>query len=340
MINSSIENNNSIKLNRNQYNFSNFIFNSLVSEKILYLLSLIAEKNDLKRTKVIIYINLLDLSPIYNIKLRSFILGDLYNFCFDTYKKYIKRKSLRENRNNKDNRLLCQMILARHKIRCLYFSSKPNIIKNVVLLFDLNFPILKDRQFLINFKKYFHSKDNKNYSYIAFFDERLFLFKNFNKHHLEKSKNFKEENEQNFFNRNSFNYINRTSIIKNTDGNQIENEIQKNKNLENSYSPNKKPNIDKNNILSDNIIKRNSTKQNTDLNKFKGKIVQMSDKKAANKSNNSVIQENYKLDKANNSENEICLNENINISNNNYDSIDEDQSKFFYLITLKKSLFI
>jgi hypothetical protein len=176
-----------------QYNFSMLIFNSLVCEKILYLLSLIAEKSELKKTKIIIYINLIDLSPIYNSKLRQFILGDLYRFCYETYKSFIKRKTIRKIPDIRTNDLLFQMILSRHKIRCLYFSSRENIIKNVVLLFDLNFPILKHKQFLINFKKYFKKPRHKNYFYMAFFFETLFLFKNFNKYRIEKDDETEQE---------------------------------------------------------------------------------------------------------------------------------------------------
>lgn len=170
---------------KSQYNFSIFIFNSLISEKVLYLLSLIADKFELKKLKIILYINLLDLSPIYNVKLRLFILGDLYHFCFETYKKFIKRKTLRDVPEIRFNGLLYDIILARHKIRSLYFSSKTNVLKNVVLLFDLNFPILKNKHFLITFKKFFKTKPNRNLYYISFFDDHLFLFKNFQKHTLE-----------------------------------------------------------------------------------------------------------------------------------------------------------
>jgi len=70
----------------------------------------------------------------------------------------------------------------------LYFSSKSNIVKNVVLLFDLNFPILKDKHFLIYFKKFFRRREHRNYFYLAFFDKYLFLFKNFQKYELENCK--------------------------------------------------------------------------------------------------------------------------------------------------------
>lgn len=208
------------------YNFSMFIFNSLVSEKILYLLSLIADKSELKRTKIIIYINLLDLSPIFNVKLRSFILGDLYKFCFDSYKRFIGRKTIKEIPNIKENKLLCHMILARHKIRSLYFSSNKNVIKNVVLLFDLNFPILRDKHFLINFKKLFKKKNHKNYFYIAFFEEYLFIFKNFYKYEMDKAK--EEENE--YFNLNHLEYENRNSYTN------INSTLQKKKLVEENFN--------------------------------------------------------------------------------------------------------
>jgi len=282
--------NNSILENNSLENFSIFIFNSLVSEKILYLLSLIAEKSELKQTKIIIYINLLDLSPVYNVKLRLFVLGDLYNFCLDTYKRCIKRRTLIETAKIKENSLLCHMILARHKIRSLYFSSKSNIIKNVVLLFDMNFPILKDKHFLIYFKKFFRRTDIQNYFYLSFFDEYLFLFKNFRQYELEKAKmnesidlhvkESKMENKNHYQNINSiadhdknYDYL-VNNFTRKAKGNLNENDENKNKSYfedENKMEKEEKGvDFDKDNIrIQNNINQKVNVNDNDSLNSIK-----------------------------------------------------------------------
>jgi len=159
-----------------QYNFSMFIFNCLISEKILYLLSLIADKNELKKSKMLIFINLLDLSPIYNSRLRLFIIGDMSKFCNDSCLNLEKRLPKKDLIEIHSNELFYTMKLSNYKIRSIYHTSSEKK-KNVILLFDLNFPILKDINFLEKFKKYFLKKSkHKNDFYISFFDEKLFIF--------------------------------------------------------------------------------------------------------------------------------------------------------------------
>ncbi len=188
-----------------QYNFSMFIFNCLISEKLLYLLSIIADKSELKKSKMVIFINLLDLSPIYNSRLRLFILGDLYKFCDETCTNLKKRLSKKDLMDISSNEIYITMMLSRQKIRSLYFSSCENK-KNVILLFDLNFPILKDINFLEKFKKYFLKKNkHKNDFYISFFDERLFIFsdlKIFENEEIENNPNTKRNQKEigNFIN--------------------------------------------------------------------------------------------------------------------------------------------
>ena len=73
-------------------------------------------------------------------------------------------------------------------------------------MFDLNFPILKDINFLEKFKKYFLKKNkHKNDFYISFFDERLFIFsdlKIFENEEIENNPNTKRNQKEigNFIN--------------------------------------------------------------------------------------------------------------------------------------------
>jgi hypothetical protein len=204
-----------------QYNLSMFIFNCLISEKILYLLSLIADKSELKKSKMVIYVNLLDLSPIYNSRLRLFILADMQKFCYDFCTNLNKRMPEKDLNSNKD---LITMMLFQQKIRYLYHSSNDKK-KNVILLFDLNFPILSDLNFLEKLKKYFlNKKKHKNNFYISFFEDRLFVFSDL----------IDEKNK-----------MNKDSIINNF-GNKIEKLPDKNKNL---YNENENKSIDFWNII-------------------------------------------------------------------------------------------
>lgn len=173
----------------NYGNLTKYAFLSVASlffERILFLLSNLSEKYDQKKTQFFIYLNLLDLGPVYDKKIRSKILQKLLDYLNKTGLDIMKIKNVDFFQEN----TFVNTKLVRHKVRAMLNMTK-NFHKNILLLFDLDYPFMKDKTFqniIIN-----NIEKENHFYHIALFDYHLYINKNIDSSKLNKYNSQLEE---------------------------------------------------------------------------------------------------------------------------------------------------
>jgi hypothetical protein len=173
--------------------FAYLIICTLLFERILYLLANLSEKCDQKKTQFFIYLNMLDLGPVYDRKIRANILQKLLDYLNRSGLDFQKLAKISpfEQFDKEDGFLNTKLV--RHKVRAL-LNISITYPKSVLLLFDLNVPFLKDSNFqkiLIN-----AIMKDKHFFYFSCFDEKLYIYRNKNNlGEVDQSEIFKSDDE-------------------------------------------------------------------------------------------------------------------------------------------------
>lgn len=172
--------------------FAYLIICSLLFERILYLLANLSEKCDQKKTQFFIYLNMLDLGPVYDRKIRSNILQKLLDFLNRSGLDFQKQAKISpfEHFDKEDGFLNIKLV--RHKVRAL-LNMSITYSKNVLFLLDLNLPFLKDN----NFQKILLKPiiKEKHFFYFSCFDEKLYIYRNKNNIDEIQNEDLKSDNE-------------------------------------------------------------------------------------------------------------------------------------------------
>jgi hypothetical protein len=158
-------------------NLTKFAFmpvSSIMYEKILYQLSLLSEKYDQKKTQFYIYLNIIDLCPVHDRKIRLKIMQKLLD--------HLNSYSILKIKTNKDaysalfnHSDFTDFKIIRHKLRAIFNQSK-TYQKNNVILIDGNLPFLKHSCFIDIIKNVMMC--TKNEYYISIYDEILYVWHN------------------------------------------------------------------------------------------------------------------------------------------------------------------
>ena len=149
---------------------------SLFFERILFLLSSLSEKYEQRKTQFFIYLNLLDLGPVYDRQIRAIILQKLLDYLNKTGLEFMKQtKNTNFSEFFREGGYINTKIV-RHKVRALLNMSKP-YGKNILLLIDLNFPFAKESNFQEIIKDLVDK--TKHYFYFSCFNhQKLYIFRN------------------------------------------------------------------------------------------------------------------------------------------------------------------
>ena len=144
---------------------------NLFFERILFLLSTLSERFEQKKTQFYLYCNIFDLGPVYDRKIRIHALQKLYEYI-KSEEKAKKNAFVAEKSGFEATKLLK---FVKHKIRTVENMTK-KIPKNILLLFDLSFPLIKEIDFLEIIVSVTDS--HRNFLYFACFDQKLYIYKN------------------------------------------------------------------------------------------------------------------------------------------------------------------
>jgi hypothetical protein len=138
---------------------------NLFFEKILFLMSSLSEKSNQKKTQFFIYLNMLDLGPVYDKEIRNNITNKLTEEIYTKYRKVSDEDMFEKLKNAK---------LVKHKIEAIgdmSFHSK----KSIVFLLDYDFPLLKDSDFqeiLLS-----NAKSNEAFTYYSVYYDKCYIFR-------------------------------------------------------------------------------------------------------------------------------------------------------------------
>jgi hypothetical protein len=157
-------------------NLTKFAFlsiSSLFYEKILYYFSELSERYDQRRTQLYIYLNMLDLAPVYDRDIRVKYLQKLLDYLNNTSIQQIKTSKNAFLEFFKESNFI-NVKLVRHKTRAIFNMTK-KYPKNVVIMIDLNFSFIKDSYFQ-EIIKYAVFKENHFFNFALFDDKNLYVY--------------------------------------------------------------------------------------------------------------------------------------------------------------------